>query len=241
MSGELDCARVKGLSYDEYQVEVIRLVRSYIYEDIKKYPIIKLYGYCAEDIETRVYQGLYNRSDSNSLCNFERYFIKASSLKEEGKTYGNDTKYLVCLIRRAVRNAINECCRICLRNRDHGFFVLNYEDVVFGELDQEEFRENLVDRCVGKKDDYTRIHYEDMLNQIPLFKYDYYVVLNGKKKRVTTRLFLDLLVSGYRVADISEFMFSCKTNEKIPRSYCSQIRDSVIRLARKHLKDYISE
>ena len=76
MLGELESARVKGLAFVEFQSEVIKLVKHYISDSYNKYPVLRENGIDKEDVETVVYNSLYNRKDINELSNIERYFIK---------------------------------------------------------------------------------------------------------------------------------------------------------------------
>ena len=193
MTGELEYAKVRGLSFIEYQVEIVKLVKHFISKNYVKYPVLKNFGVNKEDVEVLVYQSLYNRKDINKLSNMERYFLKASELSEPGVEYGKDTKYLVCLIQRVVSTSFSQLSRKVL-SKDIEPPVSYYESI--------NGKEDYLDRYIGKNESYNKLHYEDVLRQVKQITYPYYVMMDDEKKPLTSRLFLDLTVSGYNRKDL---------------------------------------
>lgn len=223
MLGELESARVKGLTFVEFQNEVIKLVKHYISDSYNKYPVLRENGIDKEEIETVVYNSLYNRKDINELSNIERYFIKASEMSDPSKLYGDDTKYLVAIIRKVVGTTFGWLSRGILRKGQQP--TLSFEGCMF-------------DKYIGVEDKYDKLHYEDLLKQVPQVYYPYVIELNGKRKKLSSRLILDLIVSGYKSKDLASIIYSDKTNECITISYFNRIRNEVIHIARESLKDF---
>lgn len=232
MLGELESARVEGLSFVEFQVKIVKLVRHFIYQDYRKYPILKNFGIDEEEVELQVYHSLYNRKDLGVLSNMEKYFIKASSMNKDGKDCGNDTKYIVCLIKRVVKTSFCQLNRRLLRK--------NIEpDVLIGSLESDEFTRDFFDRGFGVEDTYDNLHYRDLLDQVPLVKYHYVVVVNDKKMTLTSRLLLDLIVSGYGRSELVKMIYDKETNKNIPVGTYAKIKSEVVELAKENLRGYI--
>lgn len=223
MLGELESARVKGLAFEEFQKEIIRLVKHFISDSYCKYPMLKEFGIDMEEVEIVVYNSLYNRKDKSALSNIERYFIKASEMSEPGKIYGKDTKYLVSIIKKVVGTSFSWLCRNLLRK---------------GHQPPVSLEGCCIDKYEGISELYDRLHYEDVLKQVPLVKYPYIVKVNGSEKKLNSRLLLDLIVIGYQRKDLLKMIYSVDSNELISQAQFCELRSSVIRLAKRSLKDF---
>ena len=231
MLGELENARVMGLDYQDIQVHIIRLVKSFIKKQFPKYPILEKSNIDREDIEVKVYQRLYNRESTSDLSNMERYFIYASSLGA-----GADKKYLVCLLKRVVCTSILELSRTYL-SRKVSFTSYDIDDYDLSSdsyLDYISFSNGY---CVEDID--YNLSYQEALSKVPSVSFNYTVCINGKRERLTSRVLLDLLVSGYTNNDIKENSRHIDTGKPIGDSNYSRIKKDTITLAKENLKDYL--
>ena len=238
MSGELEKARVRGLTFTEFQGDIISLVKSCINKDYVKYPMLKQFGINREDIEDQVYVKLYNRSSGASLSNIERYFIKASGMNKGDTKHGPDTKYMVCLIKRVVYTVISQVCRTILRKGLQP--NLSLDGGYNSNSEQMEPKDMTYYKGIGVLEKYEDLHYEDVLNQVRLKEYPYNVSLpNQPIKQLTTRVYLDLLVSGFKNREIQDSLVSIVDSTPINASEFDKIRRDIMRIAKENLKNYI--
>lgn len=237
MSGELEKARVRGLTFTEFQGDIISLVRSCISNSYVKYPMLKQFGISKEDLEDQVYCKLYNKSSGASYSNIERYFIKASDMNKTDIMYGPDTKYMVCLIKKVVFTVISQICRTILRKKLQPNISL---DGSYNSMEQSDSGDMTYYKGVGVFDKYDKLHYEDVLNQIRLKKYPYYISLPDQPiNQLTTRAYLDLLVSGYKSGEIRDSLISIKDSKPISAPAFNKIRKDIMTIAKENLKNYI--
>ena len=225
MLEELEYARVNGILYQDIHVHIIRLVKNFIGKNYRKYPALGCWGVDVEEVETRVYQGLYNRT--GILSNMEKYFLKASKMDND-----SGMAYIVCIVRLAVQNSLKEMTRKVLnRNRDCPIRLDNFDSV---------YVDNLVGYIPGRVIT-DNLLYEDLLNRIPYKEYPYMLKVDNKLRRLTSRLFIDMLVNGYNQGDFTSIMYSDKTGNPVSKSTYSKVRGEVILLAREELKEFVKE
>lgn len=237
MSGELEAARVRGLTFTEFQGDIMSLVKSCINKDYVKYPMLKQFGINKEDIEDAVYSKLYNKGEGELLSNMEKYFIKASGMSKEGVEYGPDTKYIVCLVKRVVYTVISQICRNFLRKGVQPNFSLDGSFIV------NESSEMTYYKGFGVVEKYEDLHYRDALNQVELIEYPYMVSLptNQTTKQLTTRVYLDLLVSGYKHKEIQDMLIEKESSQPINQREYQKLRKDIMTTAKRNLKKYIEE
>ena len=241
MLGELENARVKGKNFQEIQVDIMRLVRSYIFKNYCKYPILKSFGISEDDVEMEVYNSLYNRKPG-CLSNCERYFIKASDLGEEGALYDDGTKYLVCVIRRVVSTSFALLNRTLLVKGGQPAFHYSGFKSQRSNRKASEFKEEIIDRGFGYEEKYQDLHYEDLLNQIPNTVYSHLKIeIDGKVVSLTNRLLLDLIVRGYGRSDLISRITNLRTGKTISVGNYARIYGNIRKIARESLQKYMEQ
>ena len=235
MLGELNSESLRGLSFEEYQENFIRLVKYYVSYYYPKNPALRFNGYDKEDLATEVYCRLYNRKDKNSPSNAEKYFIIASTKGETAPTYISQVvKKIVVTCLMDIHKRINSVKR--------GSYTLFSDQII----DQNEFgfTEGFTFEFGKNRLEWGRdsISYFELIESLPLRVYEkYYVLRNGRKLQATSRIILDMLVDGYTQGELSEYIRDIKTNEGISLFVARRLKSEVIDLAKRTFKDYQSE
>ena len=240
MLGELELARVKGLGYSDYLVDVVRLVRHYIKELYStKYPMLNQFNIDKEDVEMRVYQSLFNRTDGSKYNNMEKYFIKASELAGDDTGYNDGTKYLVSLIRRVVTSSLSELSRTLLRKG--AIPPVSYDKELSDYDGNTKPYIDYLEGTLSSVDMYDGLIYDDFLNSLPLKKFNYYITIDGKRKTLNSRLLLDLYVTGYSSKEIASMSINKETGVSPTPATVNKLKSMVVDCAKKYFNDYFGE
>ena len=211
--GELEKARVEGLSFSEIQDDVFRLIRSFACNSFNKYYYIGDYGFSIEDIVSLSYICLCKRKE-DGLSYLEKYFLEASD---------KGFKYLVCVLKKVVTNTVLMINRRVFSGR----LVVPLSLDVVGDIEGPD------------KVDTRELEYNELLNSIPSLTFkNYEIRYRGKVMPLDTKNMLNLLVEGLSKQDMLSSIYNKKTGELIsPYAYVN-IRFKVISLAREYLKNY---
>ena len=234
MLGELNSENLRGLSFEEYQENFIKLVKYYVKYYYPQNPALKFNGYNCEDLVSEVYCRLYNRKDINSPSNAEKYFLIASTKGESASTY----------ISKVVRKIVVTCLMDIHKKINRTKYVpyILFSDQI---IDENEcgFAEGFTFELGKNSLEWGRdsISYFELIESLPLIEYDeYYIMLDGKKLKATSRIILDMLVDGYNRTELRECIRDIKTDEGICLYTANRLKREVLDLARKTFKDYYS-
>lgn len=238
MIGELNNVKLRGLSFEEYQGDIIKAVRYFIRHYYPQNPALRFNGYDEEDVEMAVYQKLYNRKDSNSLSNIEKYFIKASAMADGAYTY------ISCTIRKAVVTCLMDIQK-SFRTKKHIDYILfsNYEKLLpSGDLDDVLGDGYRFEFDINKRSDLGRdsISYFELLESLPLIEYEKYYTYMGKNKvTLNSRILLDLIVEGNGRSELGRLIYLVKNDRNIGLHTLDSLKAEVIDLAKCTYKDYL--
>lgn len=220
---ELQLARLDGRTYEDIQPDIIKLVNYYVNLWYKNYPVLDSYGYDSEQIVMDVYHGIYLKTQDDGLSNLERHFIKASKIPD------CTMKYMSNLIKNSVLMMLKCRARDVVRKP------------LCSSLDKEVYQEEnkpvTLGDMVASPGESIEVSVETklLLESIPNEIYPTYYTRDffGAKKKLSTKLVLNWIISGYKTAEMCEMVIDKETKEHISYTRMSKIRKETILQARK--------
>ena len=218
---ELQLARLDGRTYEDIQLDIIKLVNYYVNLWYKNYPILKTYGYDSERIVTDVYHGLYLKTKDDGLSNLERHFIKAAN----GKGY--TMSYISNVIKRSVINMLMCRARDVVRKP----LTTSLEQEIYTDSKSIKLEDTIADT---KESVEAQVELKILLESIPNKKYNDYYYINSfnEKKKLTTKVIFNWVRSGYTIQEMCNKVFN-KKNTNIEYNRMSALKKETISLARK--------